>query len=489
MELGTLGVAIQRGRRRRRGEREAIALRAWYAYCAGLPAWALWTPRTNRVTHLAHAVPIFAPGVRAWRPFCCHDEQMSSDTPSDQEPPAQDIARAWTVLVPEAEEVAAQVARALVRRRHDREGEAGSVPVDELAANTRRQILLAILQLAHAGENDDERRQKRDTVRLWRDTGVRRARQHVPLETVLAYQALGTRLLWEALLSRRGHAHLSDGLLLAAGHQLWSALDAQSTVLVASYRGEEARLRRSDLQRRAGLFEALLAGRGADPAFAGRARAVLGLPEGPLVAVVAPTSSAEGDPFDHVEGRLHRAGYPSAWHADLQLHRGLVSLARKGRQGAAAVLLKCASGPVGTAVAEGGLVDVLPAFHLAERVASILPADAWTVDDVHDRWPDVLLASDPDVTPRLIDDVLGRLLALPDSQRDMLLQTLRALLDHNGSPTHAATTLTCHRNTVIYRQNQIEELTGRSLSVHRDRLLLSLAEIAYLQRSRRSTGH
>ena len=65
------------------------------------------------------------------------------------------------------------------------------------------------------------------------------------------------------------------------------------------------------------------------------------------------------------------------------------------------------------------------------------------------------------------------------SQADTLLDTLRALLRHDGSPTHAAEELYCHRNTVIYRMKQIEQLTGRHLTDPRDKMLLWLAVTAH----------
>ena len=58
------------------------------------------------------------------------------------------------------------------------------------------------------------------------------------------------------------------------------------------------------------------------------------------------------------------------------------------------------------------------------------------------------------------------------------MRTLAALLQHDGSPTHAAADLYCHRNTVIYRMKQIEQLTGRSLADPRDKMLLGLALMA-----------
>ena len=81
----------------------------------------------------------------------------------------------------------------------------------------------------------------------------------------------------------------------------------------------------------------------------------------------------------------------------------------------------------------------------------------------------------PQVASVLIAQTIGPLLSQPDAQRSTLLETLEALLRHDGSPTHAAADLFCHRNTVIYRLKQIETLTGRTLSDPRDKLLLSLA--------------
>ncbi|HYJ68690.1 MAG TPA: helix-turn-helix domain-containing protein [Nocardioidaceae bacterium] len=66
----------------------------------------------------------------------------------------------------------------------------------------------------------------------------------------------------------------------------------------------------------------------------------------------------------------------------------------------------------------------------------------------------------------------------PPHQAEVLLATLSALVAHNGSPTHAAKEVFCHRNTVIYRMRQIATLTGRDLSDARDRLLFSLALMA-----------
>jgi DNA-binding PucR family transcriptional regulator len=97
------------------------------------------------------------------------------------------------------------------------------------------------------------------------------------------------------------------------------------------------------------------------------------------------------------------------------------------------------------------------------------------VVSVTDRLPEVLLAGSPQITPLLMQETLGPLLAQPEPLATTLLETLAALLRHDGSPTHAAEELFCHRNTVIYRARQIEQITGRTLTSPRDKMLLGLA--------------
>ena len=97
---------------------------------------------------------------------------------------------------------------------------------------------------------------------------------------------------------------------------------------------------------------------------------------------------------------------------------------------------------------------------------------------VEERLPKVLLTASPAVTALLVRRTLGPVLAQPAHQAEVLVSTLRALLAHHGSPTHAAQELYCHRNTVIYRMRQLQALTERDLSDPQDRLLLTLALLA-----------
>ncbi|MEU9701615.1 helix-turn-helix domain-containing protein [Streptomyces sp. NPDC047981] len=78
---------------------------------------------------------------------------------------------------------------------------------------------------------------------------------------------------------------------------------------------------------------------------------------------------------------------------------------------------------------------------------------------------ETLLAGIPDrVRGVYVDTVLGPLLEADQGSRAMLLETLKVFLDHNCSWARTADALHLHVNTVHYRIERIEGLTGRDLS-------------------------
>jgi hypothetical protein len=88
-----------------------------------------------------------------------------------------------------------------------------------------------------------------------------------------------------------------------------------------------------------------------------------------------------------------------------------------------------------------------------------------------------LLMRVPDVSDlrSFVDEVLGGLAAEERSTGIDYLATLAVYFRENGSPGRAGRELHVHPNTVSYRIRRIEELTGLSLSVHRDRLMAEVA--------------
>ncbi len=91
----------------------------------------------------------------------------------------------------------------------------------------------------------------------------------------------------------------------------------------------------------------------------------------------------------------------------------------------------------------------------------------------------LLLASEDVPLRDLADDLLRPLREFDVAHDGALIPTLRAYLDANGSVAAAAEQLIVHRNTVRYRLEQIERLTGQDLTstVSRVQLWLALSAV------------
>jgi len=366
----------------------------------------------------------------------------------------REIERAWASLLGHADAIADDITLTLLARdpywseqRVDQQA--------HLRTSTREHIRRGIK--AMAGLSDPEQR----AIDVWRENG--------------------TRTLWEALL-RHGWDHeveLAEHLMLFAGQKLWAALDVQNAVFVESYRRESTRLQRRNFQRQQSFLDGLVEGRGADPDFAREAREELGLgADDATICVVAPFSDPLDEPLRAPEDRLERAGIGSHWHVRGGNYFGLVS--RGGLTVAEVVeqLGPCVAGRVGLAPCAEGLAGFATAYQLASRTAESLPRGTPRLAALSDRLPEVLLAGSPEVVSVLVAQTVGPLLAQQGQLAETLLDTLAALLANDGSPTHAAQALYCHRNTVIYRMKQIESITGRSLTRAQDKFELTLGLLA-----------
>lgn len=388
--------------------------------------------------------------------------------------------RAWELLLDQSDAIADSITLTLFERDAEVYEHVGPELRADVRQSTRQhirrglQILSGGRRLA-ASEGDS-------AVDLWRETGRRRARQGVPLELVLNAYTLGARILWEALVAkaRTAGGAVDDRILLSAAKTVWSNLDVQNAVLIDAYRREAARMQRQDLQREQSVLDALLEGRGADPEYAEEARASLDIGTADGVAcVVSLYDGPLGDALTPAEDRLDRLGIRARWHVRAGVYYGLLSGDLPDESGLVELFGPFAPGRMGVARSTAGVAGFAAAYQLAFRAAETLTRGERRVVSVSDRLPEVLLAGSPQVGPLLVAQTLGPLLALPDAQSSTLMETLAALLHHDGSPTHAAEELYCHRNTVIYRLKQIEQLTGCSLTDPRDKMLLGLALMAH----------
>ncbi len=98
-------------------------------------------------------------------------------------------------------------------------------------------------------------------------------------------------------------------------------------------------------------------------------------------------------------------------------------------------------------------LDLLPLCSRAE------PAER-VVDARRLLWHKMLASQRTEFVGDYVDEVIGPLLRLPETQRAPLMETLEALDRHGGSVRAAAEDLFVHEKTIRYRIRRIESLTG-----------------------------
>ncbi|WP_300344771.1 CdaR family transcriptional regulator [Nesterenkonia sp.] len=402
---------------------------------------------------------------------------MSRPTPRDEAVEASPLLRsAWKQMLEQSQEIADEITASILDRDA---GTSWSTPKLKavLRQSMREHVRRGLTRLA--GEPAEEKGQ---LVEVLRATGIERARQGIPLEAVLSAYTAGNLLLWEELAARvrTGRLTLPADELVSVGQTLWHDLEIQSKLVSEAYRREIARQDLQDRRRQENYLAGLLEGRGSVPEFAARSEEILGIhPEEPVVCVVAIVEDTYNDPLHHPEDRIERLGGTSRWGMREDALYGIISFQGLDEERLTEALRPAVRGRVGLSLARDGIAGTAAAFRLAGRVAATLPADEPRLVWAASHLPELLLESSPDLSGMIVDHVLGPVLKLPVPQRSTLMQTLRALLRHDGSPTYAAEELFCHRNTVIYRSRQLTELTERDMQQPRDRLLLQLALIAH----------
>jgi DNA-binding PucR family transcriptional regulator len=133
-------------------------------------------------------------------------------------------------------------------------------------------------------------------------------------------------------------------------------------------------------------------------------------------------------------------------------------------------------GVSGVAAGARGLRGAAEEARYACQLAALRPGRAAVVGDDELSSHLLLLAGVPDDLRRTFRErVLGPVDDYDRQHRSDLVPTLRAFLDGNCSWTRCAELLHVHVNTLRYRIERIEQLTGRDLSTLPDRVDLFLA--------------
>ncbi|MFB7228881.1 PucR family transcriptional regulator [Streptomyces fimicarius] len=308
--------------------------------------------------------------------------------------------------------------------------------------------------------------------------GEIRAEQGVPLDAVLHAFRMGGAMVWQDLVDETARRDPDDvRLLVHVAADVWNFVDEHCGIVADAYRQAERRLtwRRENRQR---LMVAALLDGTARIADLADAAAMLGLPEQGRYAVLAVATDPRG-PGSAARPALTLPTAPEAvvlWHPGQDAEFAILPLA--GPPGELSELAAALDVPAGARAGIGSAVEGLAALgdarRLAETALRACPASGGTVL-LDEHLPDALVVSSPALAGALADRVLGPLDRLDPADRDVIVETLTAWLDADGSAQRAGARLYCHRNTVLNRLRRFEQLTGRCLTRPRDAVEVSLA--------------
>ncbi|MEO3807470.1 helix-turn-helix domain-containing protein [Sphaerisporangium sp. B11E5] len=339
-----------------------------------------------------------------------------------------------------------------------------------------------------------QRPEERRDLEFARHMAGRRAEQGLPLESLMRMYRLAAQVTWAAFvdLIEREHPELLPALVRTATH-VWHAIDRQALMAADVYRRREKELLGRSTERVNALLDELLEG-AADGAVARSAAAALDLPERGRYAVVTIRLPVR---HDHEGARVNGNGAPSGyggyggpardarpetlgamrllWRMRAQYEVAVVALGEATLDELAEGMTAVVYGPAGVSPVVGGLVELAAARRLAELAMRTCEGCGPEIARLDRRLPSALVISQPELSGRLVSEVLGALQGLDPTDREVLLATLSAWLRCEGSAARAAGQLYCHRNTVFNRMRRLEQLTGRSLSRPRDIVELALA--------------
>ncbi|MFD9291654.1 PucR family transcriptional regulator [Streptomyces sp. NPDC060030] len=330
--------------------------------------------------------------------------------------------------------------------------------------------------------------------------GENRAEQGVPLDAVMHAFRMGGAMVWQDLVDDTARRHPEDTrLLVHVAADVWNFVDEHCAVVAEAYRQAERRVswRRENQQR---LMTAALLDGTARIADLPDAAAMLGLPVQGRYAVLAAAGARRAP---HGNGRPP-LGLPEGttvlWYPAGDVDLAILPLGAApaaadaepprdadtentpgpagdsdGELGALAAGLTVPPGTrVGVSSVVDGLASVGDARRLAETALRACPASGGTVL-LDEHLPAALVVSSPGLGTALAARVLGPLDRLDPADRDVLIETLTAWLDSDGSAQRAGAKLYCHRNTVLNRMRRFEQLTGRCLTRPSDAVEVSLA--------------
>ncbi len=222
------------------------------------------------------------------------------------------------------------------------------------------------------------------------------------------------------------------------------------TAVVAGYRDEQKRQMLDDTSRRSFLIDSLLEGRVFDDCSLSEVAGNLRLPkDGPFVVIAAEVRSGGGEPLPVIESKLRSLDLYSAWRLLPDWQVGIVHVTSEQQlDKVVALVSRTAVDRVGVSARFNDLRETPRALHFAKAMLRGRPDHASPVA----VFDGTILATAALAAPEVMAKTAGATLAcfgdLPDEEREILFETFRVWLDHDGPMRTAGEMLFCHPNTV-----------------------------------------
>jgi PucR C-terminal helix-turn-helix domain/GGDEF-like domain len=380
----------------------------------------------------------------------------------------QQVADVADAVYRRTDEVSILLARAITREVR-LYGPTAAVPFDVVAAGCAANMR-AIFGAIAAGVDFD--------VTAANRLGVDRARDGVPLSSVMEAYRVGFRRVWEAVATEAATRPCMNGdALRTLTAELLTAQDVFTGAMAAGYRQEQIRRVVGDEAQRSVLIDALMHGRLFERCSLWEAADYLRLPStGPFVVIAADVARSGVDALPDIEPKLRSLDVSSAWHGLPDVQVGIVHVNTDRHLAAVLALVsRMAIARVGVSARFDDLRDTARGLRQA-RVTLRGRAEPGSPVSVFDGSILATAAvSAPEVMVEVASPVMECFADLPDEEREILFETFNAWRDHDGSMRTVGEMLFCHPNTVRYRMHRIEQRTGRSLTRPRDLAELCLA--------------
>jgi PucR C-terminal helix-turn-helix domain/GGDEF-like domain len=308
--------------------------------------------------------------------------------------------------------------------------------------------------------------------------GIERARDKIPLASVMEAYRIGFRGFWDAAVTESAvQADRSGALMRVLTAKIIAAQDIFTSVMADAYRVEQSHRALTDESERSVLIDAVLHGRLFEQSSVWEAADYLRLPsQGPFVVIAAEVPGIGAEALPEIESKLRSMDVYSAWRLLPDLQVGVVHIKTDKHLGnVLALISRMATIRVGVSAQFVDLRETAQALRFARVMLRGHADPGLHVTSFDGSILGTAAVSAPEIMVKLVTPTIERFAGLADNERDILFDTFRVWLENDGSLRTAGELLFCHPNTVRYRLHRIEQRTGRCLTKPRDVAELSLA--------------